>query len=267
MALALSNGGAAVGPRERLITLAYMDRKRDREVNAERHAQARANRGCCSFSGWRERVIDMYSSRQEFTHTEIVFRIDTLPEAIRRKYCRRARETDVLAIAAQGDRGAVAVARPFSNQGYAYFTISCTLAQYNRALHFALKQVGKPYDTAGASYRLLIFPAAPTTERWWCASLCHAILRKVGLLTYYPLNTLDVDNIVKLVIKGARERRRHAMAAPHHFRYAEREVTNALFSASPGTRKVSAAYIAGEVGELIDGSCRQMVEGEGETDG
>lgn len=259
----LQPGGPAVAHRDAgEITLAYISRERDEEVNAVRHAEARARRrSCFSIHGLRERAIDKYSEYQRYTHTEIVFRLDALSPDVHARYARHARSGDVLAIAAYGDKGVEIKPRPFTNDAYQYITLSCSASQFRRALEFAIDQSGKPYDAAGASWRLMLFPSAPTTSAWWCASLTHGILQKAGMLKTYPLNSLDVDNIVTLIEKSSRKR--VSIPVQRHLIEAIQRVEADIFEAYPATSTaVSVSQIARDVSDVVDGSCREIVERE-----
>lgn len=246
---------ATAAPR---LTIAYISRERDLEHNHERHEEARASRALCTARAWRDRFIEMYSARQQYTHVEIVFPLDSLTPDERAKYRVKTPKgfpisECVLAFAAFSDRGVTVMARPFTNKGYQFREIQVTRDQVNRALAFALKQVGRPYDSVGASWRLLVWPSAPTRERWWCASLTHAILQRVGVLKNYPLNTLDVDDIVHLVKQSSRAK---AGTTPHGLSIAKRSVEAQLFDAYP-SRNV-AGEIAHDVIDAVDQSCRQV---------
>ncbi len=243
---------------EARLTICYISRERDQEFNSERHAEARENRTCCSVRSWKDRLIDMYSNRQENTHVEVAFPLNALTQAQRQAYGVRVPkgvsiEECVLAFGAFSNKGVVATARPFSNPGYRFIHVAVRRVEFTRALNFALKQNKKPYDSAGASWRLMVWPSPPTYKRWWCASLTHAILKKVGMLRHYMLNSLDVDDIVKLVKHSGR--RRQAMT-PRGLNLAKTSVAEKFFGAYPA--RSIAGEIVTDVADAVEASCRQV---------
>jgi hypothetical protein len=269
---------------ENRLILAYNVRDRNEKLNARRLEKERATRSLCSVRSWRMRMIDMYNSRQENTHVEVAFPLDTLPAGHLDFVRRRAREVGkdenlqaglgnsgkgqvdtsecVLAFAAFGEgRGVEPVLRPFSNKAYQFLHLRVTRQQYTEALLFATKQIGKPFDSDGASWRLMVWPVAPTHKRWWCASLSHAILKRAGLLLYYQLNTLDVDDVVryvkqsKCVIEGQLPRQGRLGAEA----FAGRMFYDADASKAP--RAGSGAGMFGDVVDAFDSSCQQIVDG------
>lgn len=248
------------GQADAQIMLAYISRERDLEFNAERHAEARAGRTCCSVRSWKDRMVDVYSSRQENTHVEVAFPLSALTPDQRREYGVKIPksvpvEDCVLAFGAFSDRGVVATARPFSNPGYRFIHMTVRRAEFTGALQFALNQNGKPYDAVGASWRLMVWPAAPTRKRWWCASLTHAILKKAGMLTHYPLNTLDVDDIVAITkVSG---RRNHGMT-PRGRNLAKQSIAAKLFGGPAASTRNLAGELMTDVVDAVDASCRHM---------
>ena len=244
----------AAGTRQSLM-LAYMSRERDMEHNAARHAASRAGRSCLSAASWRDRLIDAYSAQQTNTHVEVAFPLSALTAAQLKAYdvaAPRGATVDecVLAFGAFSDRGVTVSARPFSNAGYRFLYISVQRAEFDAALRFALAQVGRAYDRGGASWRLLVWPAPPTRRRWWCASLAHAILQKAGMLAHYPLNSLDVDDIVAII---GRSGRLYRGMTPRSRNIAADDVAARLFGASPVPARLAGALVA----DAVDASCRK----------
>lgn len=242
------------------LMIAYISRELDMKHNAERHAEARVGRACCSVRSFRDRMIDVYSSRQENTHVEVAFPLSSLDEAQRRVYNVKIPngvpiKDCVLAFGAFSDRGVVATARPFSNAGYRFMHMTVRREEFTRALQYALKQNGKEYDSVGASWRLMVWPAAPTRRRWWCASLTHAILQKAGILCNYPLNSLDVDDIVNLTKSSGR---RNRGMTPRSRELAKDNVAQRLFGVAPSVTRGLVGEIATDVVDAVDQSCRHM---------
>jgi hypothetical protein len=259
------------------LILAYNVRERNEKLNAVRLEKERAKRSLCSARSWRMWMIDMYNSRQENTHVEIAFPLDTLPQGHLDYVRQRAREVGkdenlqaglgkrrsdtsecVLAFAAFGEgRGVEPVLRPFSNPAYQFLHLRVSRQEYMTALDFATKQIGKPFDSAGASWRLMVWPVAPTHKRWWCASLSHAILKRAGMLLYYQLNTLDVDDVVRYVKQSKRvtegqlplTRRLGAEA------FANRMFFDADASKAP---RAGGGGMFGDVVDAFDSSCQQI---------
>ena len=91
--------------------------------------------------------------------------------------------------------------RPFSSAAYETFMFPVPHEVFYRAKDAAMQQLGKPYDRASASWRILIRPPSPTTKAWWCASLSHYILKQIGVAKYQPLNTLGVSALVFVASK------------------------------------------------------------------
>ena len=242
------------------LMIAFISRELDMQHNKARHDEARADRACCTIRSWRDRMIDMYSSHQENTHVEVAFPLSALTDAQRRahnvKMPKGIPVSDcVLAFGAFSDRGVVATARPFSNPGYRFMHMTVRRDEFVSALDFALRQNGKEYDPVGASWRLMVWPAAPTRRRWWCASLTHAILQKAHILRNYPLNTLDVDDIVNLTKNSGRRTRG---MTPRSRNLAKDSVAAQLFDAPVAARSV-AGDIVTDVVDAVDQSCRHMV--------
>lgn len=260
---------------ESRIIVAHVVRERDEQLNSKRHAEARAARSWCSVRTWQAQFIDYYNRSQENTHVEVAFPLSSLTDGDMERVRRKARamgknpnlmagaklrgvdEQDcVLAFAAFGDRGVEVVKRPFSNPAYKSIHLRVTRDEFLAAFNFAIEQIGKPFDSEGASWRLMVWPARPTHKRWWCCALTHAILKRAGMLTWYPLNTLDVDDVVRFV--RASSRRMHAAMMPRHQRLAESRVTDRLFSAYPEENGVG--DMLNGVVDALDTSCRHIVD-------
>ncbi len=260
---------------ESRIIVAHIVRERDEQLNAKRLAEARASRSWCSVRTWQAQFIDYYNRSQENTHVEVAFPLSALTTGDMQRVERKAREKKkyknlmagaqmrgvdeqdcVLAFAAFGDRGVEVMKRPFSNPAYKSIHLRVTREEFLAALNFAIDQIGKPFDSEGASWRLMVWPARPSHKKWWCCALTHAILKRAGMLTWYPLNTLDVDDVVRFV--RASSRRIQAAMMPRSQRLAASRVTDRLFSAYPAERGVGDALNG--VVDALDTSCRNIVD-------
>ena len=45
----------------------------------------------------------------------------------------------------------------------------------------------------------------PSIKKYWCASFTVAALHKIGILKYYRINTLDIDDIIEILEKSNRK--------------------------------------------------------------
>jgi len=168
-------------------------------------------------------LVNWYSRRQGNTHVEIAVDISQANEIttrrgvarytgyISRKKIEAATDDSVLAFSAFGGEGSTVDIRNFSNQAYQTITLQVTQTEFHDALTFAYDHIGEDYDTAAASWRLMIWPPRhdPDNARWWCCSFAHAILQQANILVNYRINTIDVDDLVREVDK---ERWRHVSA-------------------------------------------------------
>ena len=192
-------------PAQFRIYLAFMDRNQDLKFNSERHPSTPS---LCTPNGVWERLVGKYNSWQRYIHCEVAFPLDQAADVRRRgnpsrrllklKSKGKARQVNVLAFASFKHVGVVMVERPFSNKAYGFYTLRVSRHEFEAALRFAKKCVGKPYDD-GASARIVCWPPESTGAAWWCASLTHAILQRAGFLCQYRVNTLDVDDIVTIM--------------------------------------------------------------------
>lgn len=159
----------------------------------------------CSLGGLRYFAMEAYAKTRRITHCEVFVnpasmtaaQLQSVPPAPKTD---RHQDSDyVVAFAAVSDGGVLCMRRVFQRHTYHTLSISVTREQFNHAVDFAIEQIGKKYDHKAASWRLLINPPKFTGERYWCASLTHAIVRKVGLLKYPRINTLDVPDIIRML--------------------------------------------------------------------
>lgn len=259
------------------LILAYNVRELNERENRNRLMQERAKRAWCSMLSWRQWMIDMYQSTQDNTHVEVAFLLESLPPGHLDRVRQKARETGkddtlqagmgrgrpvdmnncVLAFAAFGDGGVTPVLRPFSNKAYQFLHLRVTRTEYHEALNFATDQIGKPFDPKGASWRLMIRPVYPTHKRWWCASLSHAILKRAGMLVHYPLNTLDVDDVVRLVTT-THEHRHIEGHMPLHTTLGANAFAGRMFyeeKVHSSSHKAVGAFV-----DTINSSCQQIAE-------
>lgn len=169
--------------------VAYVDRRQERLQNAKRHHAHLQGTRWWHFA---EHVTEWYMSRQKYVHCEIAFP-DNDP-----------RSDTCVAYAVFVDKGVVKMDRTFSNPAYHWIYLSITDEQYQTAMRFCEGQLGKPYDYNAAGWRLALWPPAAGGNSWWCASLVHAVLQKVGLLVHHQINTLDVDDVVETVKRSRR---------------------------------------------------------------
>lgn len=180
------------GGSNRSIGIAYVNQKQYAELNAQKLKNQRDEHCCCSFKRCQIYFHSIYNSKQRNVHCEIVFPLDDETS----KNC--------LAFGAFADKGVKKMTRSFSNPSYHWTYLSVTDEEYTKAMNFCLGQVGKQFDSSSAGWRLLIWPPKSNDDQWWCASLVHAALIKMGLLKNFRLNTLDVDDIVQLLAKSRR---------------------------------------------------------------
>lgn len=214
-------------PRNRTIGLIFFDR----HVRATENVREPGilQRIFCGAGAIRARLADAYQNTQRYIHCEIFFKKEDFSE----EELKRIRPPDaaacdheihegdlVVAFAAFNNvsradiarakgvkstrqkHGVIGMLRSFASGNYKSLSLRVTDEQFFAAKNFAMRQLGKPYDHAAASWRILIFPPAPSHRRYWCASLAHAILQQCGFLKWNPLNTLDVSNIVSLMSKS-----------------------------------------------------------------
>jgi hypothetical protein len=217
--------------------VAYIDTSVDvpEAEDRRRHAASSKKRGwcsslwgmCCSVSALHTKAAEIYQKHQRYTHCEVYFPKAMFSDAELARIGGSPPDTIdendlVVAFAAfdnlpardilraqGGDtrrppqrHGVVGMLRAFTSPTYQTVSIRVSERDLLRAKDFAMAQLGKPYDFAGASWRLLIYPPAPTHDRWWCGSLTHGILKKAGLLRYQPLNTFTVGHIVAHITKS-----------------------------------------------------------------
>lgn len=195
----------------------------------------------CAAGSVKQAAVDMYQRGQRYTHCEAYFTMDgwTRAELARVRMPADSLNPDgsVKAAAAknlvvafssfsavsaahisrakgiqhipghpacQQSDGVIAMGRVFSSRKYQTLSFQVTPEKYHLAKNFALSQLGKPYDRYAASWRILVLPPSPTEKRWWCASLSHAILKKIGVLQWQPLNTLNVGALVYCASRSSR---------------------------------------------------------------
>lgn len=231
----------------------------------------------CGVGAAKQRVINAYQSTKRYTHCEVYFPKSVFTRAELARIIHPpphimsgVHESDmVVAFAAFSDvrpediarakgipfnratckqsHGVVAMMRTFTSPKYKTLTISVDVAAFNRTRAFALNQLGRPYDFSAASWRIVLFPPAPTTRRYWCASLAHAILKHASLLRWQPLNTLDVTKIVTLVnLSGRIDYNR---GRPRQMRLTRELFVGLLFPPSHGI-----GTTRDTVGEIIQGA-------------
>lgn len=204
------------------MALAYIDRKKEKEINSKKYEEMMKQIKCCSLSKLKFYMTNIYNSFQKYTHCEIIF----LSESTIRK-----KNINCLAFAAIADQGLVRIERTFSNPAYRYIFFNVSKEEYNNAKKFCESQVGKQYDFKGASWRLLVWPISGNNNCWWCASFVHACLKKIGKLKYYEINTLDVDDIVDLVNQQNERKTENNIAfTPYQLKIATDTTVNDLFS-------------------------------------
>ncbi len=170
------------------LGLAYVNREKEREFNKAKYEAAASEWTCCSIDSLRDWVIERYNSKQKYIHCELAF---SIPDD----------EHNCLAYGVFEDKGVVRQKRTFSNESYQWIFLNVTPVQYTAVSKFCNQQVGKKYDYSSTGWRLIACPIISDKITWWCASFVHAALQKAGLLKYYSVNTLDVDDIVELVSK------------------------------------------------------------------
>lgn len=186
------------------IYLTFMNREQDMKLNSERPGLP----SICTPRGVWERMVAKYNSWQKYIHCEVAFPFDAVRQARRKPGSSKAlmildsrgskAEENVVAFASFKHTGVKKIERSFSNKAYRYYTLKLTRTEFDKALRFAARCRGMPYDDA-ASARVVCWPPASDGTKWWCASLTHAILQRAGFLKNYALNTLDVDDIEKLM--------------------------------------------------------------------
>ena len=79
------------------------------------------------------------------------------------------------------DKGCELCARTGRSPHLVYVQLGCSAEQERRMLHFARRQVGKPFSQA-AMFRSLIMPRKTTGESYFCAELIADCLRFGGML-------------------------------------------------------------------------------------
>jgi uncharacterized protein YycO len=73
------------------------------------------------------------------------------------------------------------------------FTIpSMSGEQWNRALDFALSQVGKRYDYVGVA-RFISRERSPDNGRWFCSELVDAALRHAGVHLFERIESAEIS--------------------------------------------------------------------------
>ena len=176
--------------------IAYVDRTQERKINEAKYKKLESQR---PFFSW-DNIIDWYSRNQNYIHCEVVFPIDE--GGIKQT-------NNSLAFGVFSDKGVFKMERSFSNPAYSWVYLWVTVDEYFRARNFCENQVGKKYDHESTSWRLVLWPTfipdKDATERWWCGSFVHAVLQEIGMLKTHRLNTLDVDDIVRLVHNSTRK--------------------------------------------------------------
>jgi hypothetical protein len=82
-----------------------------------------------------------------------------------------------------------------------------------RVLDFGIDQRGKKFDTRSTQpLRFAVAPTSADRESWWCASLTTAALQEIGILAGIEPNSLDVDDVIRLVSFSPRVQRLEEVA-------------------------------------------------------
>lgn len=240
------------------LFVATISRALDKKNNGPRERELRdqAVGGCFDVRRW---LLNMYSERQTYIHVEIAFPLSSITQEQKAEFNIKFPHATplsecVLAFASFSDRGVVAQARPFTNPGYKFFHVNVSRMEFQQALAFALRQIGKPYDHTSASWRILVFPPNPSTKTYWCASLTHAILQHANILQHYPLNTLDCDDIIRLIEASPRVT---TGILPRTRTLAQNETNSSLFVSEEQVRKNQNAMVL-DIFEATDATCRSV---------
>ncbi len=217
------------------VAIAYADRrqieKQEKDKVDKKKKAAAGKKGkraqktsddnsCCCFCAWcmcsclRNSAIRLYNSKQTYVHCEIVFSL-------------AGNTVNCLAYAVFEDKGVVKMKRSFSNPAYRWLYFAISESEHARMIDFCEKQLGKAYDGAAASWRLMVWPPKSRGDRWWCASFVHASFRQIGMLRDYAVNTLDVDDIVSIVEFSTR--RIGVAMTPYHIRGAQQKYAKDMF--------------------------------------
>jgi len=257
----MSGGGAAT----MTVGLAFYDNAVDLPGAATDMASTRAGSWSffralcmCGFGTAKARAAEMYQKHQRYSHCEAYFPFNAFTpfemQRIRQLPPGSKTPTSDLVVAfaafdtvpaadisrAKGivhvpghpsclqTDGVIGMSRVFSSAAYKTIAFKVTHEQFCAAKNFALRQLGKPYDRAAASWRIVVFPPTPTVRRWWCASLAHAILKHIGILRWQPLNTLNVGAIIMLASKS--DRRDANSARPQQQRFIHTALSELLFA-------------------------------------
>ena len=166
--------------------IAYVLGKKERKVNKAKYEKIERELTCCSLQ-YIQYVLQMnYKKRQKFVHCEILF-------------CYKANLDYAEAYGVYEKDGVMIQKREFKNPAYRFRFLSITSSEFDLIYDFCQKQLNKPFDYQSASWRLLIYPPKCTGKLWWCASFVHAALKKIDMLTNYRINTLDNDELIKLI--------------------------------------------------------------------
>ncbi len=207
-----------------------MDRKQYDKQNAEKTKRQERDQGCCCACCLQSWVMSMYNARQTYVHCEVSFSIG--PESI-----------NCLAYGVFAKEGVMEMKRTFSNPAYHWVYLSISHKEYLTAKAFCQRQVGKPFNAEATCWRLMVWPPKSDGKKWWCASFVHAVLKKIGLLLSYPINTLDVDDIVRLVSKS--NRRIKIGASPLELKNFSRTCGSDMFGAKEDGYHGSRGYFKG----------------------
>jgi hypothetical protein len=221
-----------------LVFLTYLDGETERRVNAAVYEKQRRQMGCTSL--FRFFTVQMYQKWQTYTHCEIAVdirqAIEVQPHI--RGYLKKRdyeEECNVLAFGAFGGEGVKMFPRTFSKDGYSNLALRVTRSEMRALLDKGLEHIGDDYDTTAASWRMIMWPPRNDGRHWWCASLAHALLQQMDILTHYELNTLDVDSIVQLVKDDPHVSRTDTL--PLAYVRATESVEHRLFGAYPTQRE------------------------------
>jgi hypothetical protein len=180
------------------VCIAYVDRKTEEELNKNREKNTDIYKDKTGlyrfFTSIMETIIRRYNSQQNYVHCEVVFPVDNSPG-------------ECIAFAVFSDLGLVRQQRTFANPSYNYIWLSVSKEDYWNSYQFCMDEVEKKikFDYSGVK-RMPVWPRnPPITRSLWCASFTVCFLHKIGILKYYRINTLDVDDIIEILNQSNRK--------------------------------------------------------------
>lgn len=145
--------------------------------------------------------------RQQYWHVELGIKQKDIPERHPMKY--KIHKDNVLAYGVKARDEAdpnkpgkvFEQERVFSSPNYEWEWINVNEEDFNRAIDFAQKQIGKPYDPMGHVF-LLFSPRTSdvNSPSWYCANLTMAILQQAVPITrgFHP-GTTSTDDVYHIV--------------------------------------------------------------------